>query len=149
MDTVHIFMDLITWCDSEMAEFSSLPTLLLFETLFYVFIFTCYAAAPGLSCSMWDLVPWPGIEPRIPDCGLGVSATEPPGKCRDPIANQHPVHPARLTDLFSHYIFIYLTYSFVSYLLWYSWSEITYLEFTFVSTLIWIYFYLVICWTRI
>ena len=25
-----------------------------------------YLAAPGLSCSMWDLVSWPGIEPRPP-----------------------------------------------------------------------------------
>ena len=30
---------------------------------FLLFIFI-YVAAPGLSCSMWDLVPWPGIETR-------------------------------------------------------------------------------------
>ena len=28
-----------------------------------------YLAAPGLSCSMWDLVPWPGIEPGPPALG--------------------------------------------------------------------------------
>ena len=39
----------------------------------YLFI---YLAAPGLSCSMqtlscsiWDLVPWPGIEPGPPALG--------------------------------------------------------------------------------
>ena len=26
-------------------------------------------AVPGLSCSMWDLVPWPGIEPKPPCIG--------------------------------------------------------------------------------
>ena len=38
----------------------------------------------GVSCSMWDLVPWPGIEPRhlppSPYWGYGVLATRPPGK---------------------------------------------------------------------
>ena len=28
-----------------------------------------YLAMPGLSCSMWDLVPWPGIEPGSPALG--------------------------------------------------------------------------------
>lgn len=28
-------------------------------------IFT-YLTAPGLSCSIWDLVPWPGVKPRPP-----------------------------------------------------------------------------------
>ena len=32
------------------------------------------------SCSMWDLVPWPGIEPRPPALELGVLASGPPGK---------------------------------------------------------------------
>ena len=34
-----------------------------------------------LSCGMWDLVPWPGIEPRaICIEMLGALATGPPGK---------------------------------------------------------------------
>ena len=37
--------------------------------LFFFLIFIVYLAAPGLSCSMWDLVPWPGIEPGTPALG--------------------------------------------------------------------------------
>ena len=29
----------------------------------YYYYFTVYLAAPGISCSKWDLVPWPTIEP--------------------------------------------------------------------------------------
>ena len=32
------------------------------------------------SCSMWDLVPWPGVEPRHPKLAGRVLATGPPGK---------------------------------------------------------------------
>ena len=39
-----------------------------------------YLAAPGLSCGMWDLVPWPGIEPKPPDWERGILTTGPPGK---------------------------------------------------------------------
>ena len=28
-----------------------------------------YLSEPGLSCTMWDLVPWPGIKPRSPASG--------------------------------------------------------------------------------
>ena len=31
--------------------------------------FLIYVTAPGLSCSTWDLVPWPGIEPSPPALG--------------------------------------------------------------------------------
>ena len=50
---------------------------LLFKKKLFIFI---YLAVPGLSCSMWDLFPWPRIEPapRYWECeGL---ATGPPGK---------------------------------------------------------------------
>ena len=47
-----------------------------------------YLAPLSLSCGMrtlcsgiWDLIPWPGMEPRHP--ALGVLATRPPG-------NSHP-----------------------------------------------------------
>ena len=35
----------------------------------YVFKKHIYLNVCGLSCSMWDLVPWPGIEPRPPTLG--------------------------------------------------------------------------------
>ena len=38
------------------------------------------AAHRILSCSTWDLVPWPGIESEPSALGVGVQATEPPGK---------------------------------------------------------------------
>ena len=41
-------------------------------------IFSCGMWA--LSCSMWDLVPWPGVEPRPLHWECGVLATGPPGK---------------------------------------------------------------------
>ena len=34
--------------------------------LCFWYCFLKYLAALGLSCSTWDLVPWPGIEPRSP-----------------------------------------------------------------------------------
>ena len=33
-----------------------------------------------LCCSMWDLVPWPGIRSKLPALGAQISATEPLGK---------------------------------------------------------------------
>ena len=33
------------------------------------FFFNIYLAAPGLSCGMWDLVPWPGMKPGSPRIG--------------------------------------------------------------------------------
>ena len=39
-----------------------------------------YLTGLGLNCSMWDLVSWPGIEPRLPDWKLRVLATGSPEK---------------------------------------------------------------------
>ena len=36
------------------------------EGSIYLFIWL----APGLSCGLWDLLPWPGIKPRVPAQGL-------------------------------------------------------------------------------
>ena len=54
-------------------------------TLFFFFFLSTYGPAPGLSCSMQDLVPWPGIKPWPPASCIGcvewesrVSATAPP-----------------------------------------------------------------------
>ena len=41
---------------------------LIMSFFFNVYLFT-YFAVPGLSCSMWDLIPWPGIEPGPPTLG--------------------------------------------------------------------------------
>ena len=59
----------------------------------YLFLWLCQilVAARGifscdtwtLSCGMWNLVPWPGIEPWLPAPELGVLATGPPGKSLD------------------------------------------------------------------
>ena len=38
-------------------------------TLLFFKYLLIYLAAPGLSCSMWDLVPWPGIKPGPPALG--------------------------------------------------------------------------------
>ena len=42
-----------------------------------------YLTAPGLSCGIWDLDPWPRIEPRPPALGCEVLATGPLGKSCD------------------------------------------------------------------
>ena len=34
-----------------------------------IFFFNIYLAVSGLSCGMWDVVPWPGIEPGLPALG--------------------------------------------------------------------------------
>ena len=39
------------------------------KTLTFVFNNYLYLIALGLSCSMWDLVPWPGIEPNTQALG--------------------------------------------------------------------------------
>ena len=42
-----------------------------------------YLDALGLSCAMWDLVPRPGIKPKLPALEHGVLATGPPRKSLD------------------------------------------------------------------
>ena len=48
--------------------------------LFFFLIFFIYLAVPGLSCSMWDLVPDQGSNPDPLHWEHGVLATGPPGK---------------------------------------------------------------------
>ena len=43
----------------------------------YLFI---YLAAPSLSCGVWDLVPWLGIEAGPPELAGRFLTTAPPGK---------------------------------------------------------------------
>ena len=48
-----------------------------------IFVAACrifHCSMQTLSCSMWDLVPWPGIEPGPLHWECGVLATGPPGK---------------------------------------------------------------------
>ena len=40
-----------------------------YVAFFFFFFNYFYLAALGLSCSMWDLVPWPGNEPGPPALG--------------------------------------------------------------------------------
>ena len=64
-----------------------------FILLLFLFLKNIYLAALGLSYSMQDLVPWPGIKPRAPEvCAQSLSCwatrevpcsyflTKPPGK---------------------------------------------------------------------
>ena len=44
------------------------------------YIYRIYLAAPGLSCGLWHLVPWPGIRPGPLHWERGVLAAGPPGK---------------------------------------------------------------------
>ena len=47
-----------------------------FPCIYPVFVFVLifiYLAVLGLSCSLWDLVPWSGIEPRPPALGSAKS----------------------------------------------------------------------------
>ena len=39
---------------------------LFYNEHYFFFFLTIYLVALGLSCSMWDLAPWPGIKPRPP-----------------------------------------------------------------------------------
>ena len=50
------------------------------KTLTFVFNNYLYLIALGLSCSMWDLVPWPGVEPGSLHWERRVLATGPPEK---------------------------------------------------------------------
>ena len=36
---------------------------------FFLIIYLFILAMPGLNCGLWDLVPWPGIEPGLPALG--------------------------------------------------------------------------------
>ena len=43
-------------------------------------IFSLCCSMQTLSCSIWDLVPWPGFKPRSLVLGVEVLASGPPGK---------------------------------------------------------------------
>ena len=69
----------------------SLPYLLALSTIFFFFLIWLHwvlGKARGIfvvvcmifSCSMWDLVPWPGIEPWTPAFGAWSITTGPPEK---------------------------------------------------------------------
>ena len=46
-----------------------MTTCLSTESLYLFYLLRIYLAVLGLSCSMWDLVPWPVIEPKPPATG--------------------------------------------------------------------------------
>ena len=51
-----------------------------FKQLFKKKFFFSYLTALGLSCSMWDLVPWPGIKPTSHALWAGFLTPGPSGK---------------------------------------------------------------------
>ena len=59
----------------------------------FFFFLAIYLVALGLSCSMWDLVPWPGIKPRPPTLGAQSPSTEPPGGGDGLVAKSCPMWP--------------------------------------------------------
>ena len=50
-------------------SFGLLVLFILSRSCFYVFLIH-YLAVPGLSCSMWDIVPWSEVKPRPPALGV-------------------------------------------------------------------------------
>ena len=69
-DKRFMFLSLILLFWWETMKISSKDTQ--FSFYFKIFSIKClfiYLTALSLSCSMWDLVPWPGIEPRSPALG--------------------------------------------------------------------------------
>ena len=65
------------------------------------------------SCGIWDLVPWPGIEPRPLHWELRVLATGPPGKFPDGLVLNLQYNGRRgRTDCISHLSWLYLLPSF-------------------------------------
>ena len=65
--------------------------LFILDYLLLIFLFI-YLAPLGLSCSMWDPVPWPGIEYRPSALEPGVFATGLPGKSRDLVLNANSIN---------------------------------------------------------
>ena len=63
--SLQFISEALVWNTSQLTE-SNNPHVSFLFICFYLFI---YLAAPGLSCCMWDLVPWPGNEPRPPAFG--------------------------------------------------------------------------------
>ena len=67
---------------------------------FYLFI---YLSVPHLSYSIWDLVPWPGIEPRPPYWECGVLATGSTRKSLD----HFNIFTEFVTILFLSYVLVF------------------------------------------
>ena len=72
--------------------FSLCPQSFFFLSFFFIWLRWVLVAARGifscslrtLSCGMWDLDPWPGMEPRTLHREWGVLATGPPGRSLRP-----------------------------------------------------------------
>ena len=68
---IHSSVERQLGCFYFLAIRGMLPWTFMYRYFFFFLIFI-YLAALGLGylgCSMWDLVPWPGIEPRLPALG--------------------------------------------------------------------------------
>ena len=68
--SLSLLEDSITSFSSGCWHFHIYPPYLLafFYSFFFQFLFI-YMAVPSLICGLWDLVPWPGIEPGSPALG--------------------------------------------------------------------------------
>ena len=49
--------------------FFVVKSVLVCTSFFFLIIYLFILAMPGLNCGLWDLVPWPGIEPGLPALG--------------------------------------------------------------------------------
>ena len=59
-----------------------------------------YLAVPGLGCAMWDLAPWPGMEPWTLSWEHGIITTRPLGKSPELIFKKKQLNssfPAKLS----------------------------------------------------
>ena len=70
IDAEHGWLQLL-WSQDESMWGASLHLLMvvLHPWVLFFFLISISLTSPGLSCSIWDLVPWPGIEPGPPELG--------------------------------------------------------------------------------
>ena len=66
--SILLYHILLLW-EGQIRYFSELASLEE-RTAYYVSTNKCIAACEDFCCSKWDLVPWPGIEPRPPALGV-------------------------------------------------------------------------------
>ena len=57
-------------CANGTSNAQSMRILQASSSFFFFFLIFIYLTVPSVSCSMWDLVPWAGIEPRSSTLGV-------------------------------------------------------------------------------
>ena len=82
--TGHLVACQWSLCDKTFLSVKLFPWMdLFFFFFFFLMLLFVYLTAMGSSCGMWDLVPWPGIEPRPPALGVWCLTTGPSGRSLD------------------------------------------------------------------